>query len=116
MQRINVRSGLVAMAVLLTAVVMNPSIRAFAGSEGNITNPGAAPSTAAPASPANTESPRPSRHEEERPRKHAEPKNKRAPRLAARRGEQSPQRATASEPASRPVGVSIGVGGVSFGF
>ena len=116
MQRINVGSSLVAIAVLLTAAVMIPSLRAFAGAEGNITNPGAAPSTATPASPANTESPRPSRHEEEPARKHAEPKRNRAPRLAARRGEQSPQRATASEPAPRPVGVSIGVGGVSFGF
>ena len=116
MQRINVRSSLVAMAVLLTAVVMIPSIRAFAGSEGNITNPGAAPATATPASPAKAESPASSRHEEERARKHAEPKKTRAPRLAARRAEPSPQRATASDPAPRPVGVSIGVGGVSFGF
>lgn len=127
MQHIKGGSSLVVMAGLLTALVVVPAIRAHAGSEGNITNPGSSPS-AAPATPAAAESPAPTRRVEKRKhaepeervekRKHAEPARRTASKSAPRRAEQAPERATApaQAPSSGSGGISIGIGGVSIGF
>jgi hypothetical protein len=93
-------------------------IPAFAGSESNITNPGSsAPATpaAAPANPATETSDHGGRAEK---RKNAEPEKRTASKPAPRHARQAAQPASqaAPAPAARPMGVSIGIGGMSVGF
>jgi hypothetical protein len=106
MQHIKIRSIVVTGGILAALVVM-PTMPAHAGSEGNITNPGSS-SSAAPAASA-AQSAAPASHAEKR--KHAGTAGR-----SARRADQSSEQAPAPASGHAPLGVSIGVGGVTFGF
>lgn|GEM_PF-6210047 len=117
MHEAEVRSRPFAIAALLAALVTATAIPAQAGSESRITDPGApaaAPANSEPAKPARTAKPAPEAKQPEK-RKHAQPERRTA-KTSAPHARQEVQPAAEAAPAQRPVGISIGVGGMSIGF
>jgi hypothetical protein len=126
MRQAEVRSGLLAIAGLLAALMTMPAMQAQAGSENRITDPGssaaapaAAPASSEPAKSKSARKPAPSReakHPEKRKHaEHAEPE-RRTVKSSTPRTRQETQPAAEAAPAARPLGISIGVGGMSIGF